>query len=69
MSGELTPQETVERALALTATGAGPAPARSVSAGWLPPPSLPITGDVTCTHCWGFEQSLMGAQGLEPWTL
>jgi hypothetical protein len=64
------PQTTsVAQAGGVAATGAGPAPARSFSAGWLPPPSLPITGDVTCTHCWGFEQSLMGAQGLEPWTL
>jgi hypothetical protein len=42
-----------------------PAPPQPLSAGWLPPTNI-ITPDVTCTNCWGFEQSL-GAAGYDPW--
>jgi hypothetical protein len=52
------PPTTIARADGVTATAAGPAPGDRN--GW-----LPITGDLTCTHCWGFQQSLMGASGLE----
>jgi len=40
-------------------------PAQRTSNGWLPT-SLPITQDVTCTHCWGFEVSMTGTEGLVP---
>jgi hypothetical protein len=46
-------------------TAPAPAPAQWLSAGWLPPTNI-TTRDVTCTNCWGFEQSL-GAAGLDPW--
>jgi hypothetical protein len=47
------------------------APAQQPSAGWLPPTDT-ITPDVTCTHCWGFVQSLEAAapdpwMGPDPW--
>jgi hypothetical protein len=32
--------------------------------GQWPSTSLPITGDITCTRCWGFEKRFVGAQGL-----
>jgi hypothetical protein len=41
------------------------APEQSLSAAWLPPADI-MTRDVTCTNCWGFEQSLSAA-GLDPW--
>lgn len=44
---------------------AAAAPARRLSASWLPPTNI-ITPDVTCTKCWGFAQSL-GAAGPDPW--
>jgi hypothetical protein len=56
------PQATgVAQADGVAATGAGSAPARSLSEGWLPP-GQPIGRDLTCTQCWGFEESLAGAR-------
>jgi hypothetical protein len=57
------PQTSVAQADGAAATD--PTPAQRTSNGWLPT-SLPITQDVTCTHCWGFEVSMTGAEGLVP---
>jgi hypothetical protein len=57
----------VAQADGVAATEAVPASARSPSNGWLPP-GRPISRDLTCTQCWGFEENLAGGQGLEPWT-
>ena len=46
-------------------SAAGPAATPGVSSPW-PPTSLPITDDVTCRHCWGFEQSLVGPRAFGP---
>jgi hypothetical protein len=42
-----------------------PAPAQLLDATSLPP-ATSIAPDMTCTKCWGLEQSL-GAAGLDPW--
>jgi hypothetical protein len=57
--------QTTSVAQADGAIATDPAPAQINSNGWLPT-RLPITRDVTCTHCWGLEVSMTGAEGIVP---
>lgn len=48
------------------AAAAAPAPTTNSFAGWTPRSNV-ITPDVTCARCWGFEQNLAAARGIEAW--
>ena len=61
------PAALIAQADGIAGSAAGPAMVPDASGAWQPT-SLPITGDVTCKHCWGFAQNLAGTQGIEPWT-
>ncbi len=61
-------QQITTVALADGTAGAEPAGPQRISQGWLPPSHV-ISQDVTCTHCWGFEKSMTGAPGFEPWAV
>jgi len=59
------PATLIAQADGIAGSAAGPAATSGAGDIWQPT-SLPITGDVTCRHCWGFEQSLVGPKAFGP---